>query len=273
MGVFATWKARLFVAIPMLAGLYQFGCDQFGWPKLPVLLGITTEIVPWWGWLLIAQAGFVFALFEYVRRNALINDPGEVFSSTEPDTDASSHTNIDHLGRRITATQNIIEPVLAEIPILRDALKGLQADETKREQLFVELSRVTHWYVYGSQLLSRVTPESHLNGALRVDDFEIEELEHKLLDMRFKFNRERLNPRFFAETPAPGEQILNGPGNAGNLANYRMSFGHLHNIVRQFETCMAEIWMEIAMDKELAVQRFEALLGAMAKGDAATPDR
>lgn len=69
------WLARLLVGIPVLAGLYQFGCDQFDWPKLPVLWGMTGGGLPWWGWLLIAQAGFVYALFEYVRRIQLPSPP------------------------------------------------------------------------------------------------------------------------------------------------------------------------------------------------------
>lgn len=73
--VFATWKARLFVGIPMAAGAYQFGCDQLDWPKLPVLWDMTGALFPWWGWVLVAQAGFVFALFEYVRRNVGIQTP------------------------------------------------------------------------------------------------------------------------------------------------------------------------------------------------------
>ncbi len=77
MGVFATWKARLFVGVPICAGIYQFGCDQLDWPKLPVLWGMTGAHLPWWGWLLIAQTGFVFALFEYIRR-ANISSPSNV---------------------------------------------------------------------------------------------------------------------------------------------------------------------------------------------------
>jgi hypothetical protein len=65
----APWLARLLVGIPAVAGFYQFGCDQFDWPKLPALWGMTGAGLPWWGWLLIAQAGFVYALFEYVRRS------------------------------------------------------------------------------------------------------------------------------------------------------------------------------------------------------------
>lgn len=48
---------------------YQFGCDQFGWPTLPVAWQLTGAKLPWWGWLLILQATLVVALFEFVRRS------------------------------------------------------------------------------------------------------------------------------------------------------------------------------------------------------------
>ena len=69
--VLRSWVARLVVGGSIFAGIYQFGCDPFDWPKLPALWGMTGVLVPWWGWLLIAQAGFVYALFEYVRRAPL----------------------------------------------------------------------------------------------------------------------------------------------------------------------------------------------------------
>lgn len=50
---------------------YQFACDQFGAPTLPNLWGMTgAEALPWWAWLLLAQLGVLYGLFEYVRRGA-----------------------------------------------------------------------------------------------------------------------------------------------------------------------------------------------------------
>lgn len=63
------WRARIAVWVPASAGAYQFGCDQLGWPTLPVLWGMTGEFFPWWAWLLVAHVGFTYALFEYVRLN------------------------------------------------------------------------------------------------------------------------------------------------------------------------------------------------------------
>lgn len=48
---------------------YQFACDQFGFPTIPNLWGLSGATkVPWWAWLLFAQLGFNYGLFEYVRR-------------------------------------------------------------------------------------------------------------------------------------------------------------------------------------------------------------
>lgn len=70
---------------PIAASVYQFGCDQFDLPKLPKLWGMTSAAFPWWGWLVIAQAGFVYALFEYVRRAfAVANEPTAVLRATRP---------------------------------------------------------------------------------------------------------------------------------------------------------------------------------------------
>jgi len=64
------WRSRIAVGLPIAAGAYQFLCDQFDFPKLPALWGMTGVLVPWWGWMLIAILGANYALFEYVRRIA-----------------------------------------------------------------------------------------------------------------------------------------------------------------------------------------------------------
>lgn len=43
--------------------------NQFELPKIGSLVGMSGALLPWWGWLLILQALFVYGLFEYVRRN------------------------------------------------------------------------------------------------------------------------------------------------------------------------------------------------------------
>jgi hypothetical protein len=66
--VFRTWWARLITGGAIFIAFYQFACDQFGAPTLPNLWGMTGAAVPWWAWLLFAQLGGVYGLFEYVRR-------------------------------------------------------------------------------------------------------------------------------------------------------------------------------------------------------------
>lgn len=63
------WYVKVAAAIPAFLGTYDIFCNQFGAPKVPELWGMTGSLLPWWGWLLILQAVFVYALFEYVRRN------------------------------------------------------------------------------------------------------------------------------------------------------------------------------------------------------------
>lgn len=58
-------------AIAATAGavpFYDAASNQFGFPKISALWGMSGDLLPWWGWLLIGQAVFVYALFEYVRR-------------------------------------------------------------------------------------------------------------------------------------------------------------------------------------------------------------
>lgn len=62
------WRARFAVGLPLAIALYQFLCDQFGFPTIPRLWGMTG--LPWWAWIIVAQIGFTYALFEYVRRQS-----------------------------------------------------------------------------------------------------------------------------------------------------------------------------------------------------------
>jgi hypothetical protein len=76
---FVKWGSRIVVAF----GLYDLLSNQSpSWhlPKLgdqlPRWLGMSGALLPWWGWLLILQAIFVYALFEYVRRNVPVKSEG-----------------------------------------------------------------------------------------------------------------------------------------------------------------------------------------------------
>ena len=46
--------------------------SQFDWPNLRSVWGMTGSLLPWWGWLLVLQAIFVYALFEYVRTSLVV---------------------------------------------------------------------------------------------------------------------------------------------------------------------------------------------------------
>jgi soluble cytochrome b562 len=66
--VFRSWRAKLLTGGAVFVAFYQFACDQFGFPTLPNLWGMSgASIIPWWAWLLLAQLGALYGLFEYVR--------------------------------------------------------------------------------------------------------------------------------------------------------------------------------------------------------------
>lgn len=66
--IYSSWKAQLLTGVPLAAGVYQFLCDQFGLPTIPEAWNMTGALFPWWGWLLVAQVGALYGLFEYVRK-------------------------------------------------------------------------------------------------------------------------------------------------------------------------------------------------------------
>lgn len=130
-GVFATWKARLLVGTPVGAGIYQFGCDQFDWPKLPALWGMTGQLIPWWGWLIVALAGSVFALFEYVRRNVGSNP-------TDDGTATPAHYDDANLRGEVEALQAKLAKFEAEVAEL--AIRNRFEFERTRNKVLAEIS-------------------------------------------------------------------------------------------------------------------------------------
>jgi len=64
----------------LVAGLtiYDPLSNQFGLPKLGTLWGVSGQLLPWWGWLLILEAVFVYALFEYIRSLPQVAVPDEL---------------------------------------------------------------------------------------------------------------------------------------------------------------------------------------------------
>lgn len=68
--VIRPWFVRILLSLWGVTAGYDGVSNQFGLQKIPKVWGMTGSLLPWWGWLLVLQAIFVFALFEYVRRNA-----------------------------------------------------------------------------------------------------------------------------------------------------------------------------------------------------------
>lgn len=67
--MFRPWWVRwLGIGLAALAS-YDTLSSQLELPTVRKLLGMSGALLPWWGWLLILQAVFVIALFEFVRRN------------------------------------------------------------------------------------------------------------------------------------------------------------------------------------------------------------
>jgi hypothetical protein len=70
-------------------GFYDVLCNQLGLPPLKTLVGMSGAIMPWWGWLLILQSVFVYALFEYVRSKVAGTttpkiSPGSIIGASTP---------------------------------------------------------------------------------------------------------------------------------------------------------------------------------------------
>lgn len=120
--IMETWRARLFVGLPIAASAYQFGCDQFGWPTIPVLWGQTGAAMPWWGWLFLAQTGFVYALYEYVRRSIETPLPNAVLSQDLSPIydDASIKEQMTIIDEKIVGLYGSIIVCTAEIEKLKD---------------------------------------------------------------------------------------------------------------------------------------------------------
>lgn len=111
------WWVTASAALAALAGIWQFGCDQLGWPKLPEAWAMTGAYVPWWGWLLILQAIFVAALFEYVRRLPLVLKQESAFANAAYDDSAILH--------QVTSLQNQSENMLGTLNAFADEIKRI----------------------------------------------------------------------------------------------------------------------------------------------------
>lgn len=126
--VLRPWRSRVVVAVPSGAAAYQFGCDQFGLPTLPVLWGMTGAGLPWWAWIVVAQSGFVYALFEYVRRRL----PDEAWSVI-PLVSSTSYDD-SAISARIAELEKIKRAIIDDYQRMLglEARVGDQFDQLKR---------------------------------------------------------------------------------------------------------------------------------------------
>ena len=80
------WKPKIVkvggAIVAALAG-YDAASNQLGFVKIGEVLGMSGTLLPWWGWLLILQAIFVYALFEYVRRMTPPPEAGPTMEEVE----------------------------------------------------------------------------------------------------------------------------------------------------------------------------------------------
>lgn len=76
---------------------------------LPDWLGMTGALLPWWGWLLILQAVFTYALFEYVRT--------KMPSATTPNKEAVN-ADIEALKDSLNALQGRLDASKNQTPKL-----------------------------------------------------------------------------------------------------------------------------------------------------------
>lgn len=126
--VLRPWTSRVVVAVPTGAAAYQFGCDQFGLPTLPVLWGMTGAGLPWWAWIVVAQSGFVYALFEYVRRRL----PDEAWSVIPQASNASYDDSA--ISSRVAELERIKRAIIDDYQRMLGlkAQVGDQFDQLKR---------------------------------------------------------------------------------------------------------------------------------------------
>lgn len=102
-------------------GAYDAASSQFGFPKLGKVLGMSGMLLPWWGWLLILQAVFVYGLFDYVRR--IPQDRGSTTTAAFDDT--AIRGQIEALRQEFGEHQAHISKVLSDFD--RARLEGLEA--------------------------------------------------------------------------------------------------------------------------------------------------
>lgn len=107
---------------------YDATANQFGWPKIPKVWGMTGSLLPWWGWLLVLQTVLVLALFEYVRRTgdgAVEQNDSELREAVTADSEAGKANftpEIQRLGAEVAALSKVTSASRDDITLIADIL-------------------------------------------------------------------------------------------------------------------------------------------------------
>jgi hypothetical protein len=109
---------RIVLALWAFSATYDGVANQYGLHKIPALWGMTESLLPWWGWLLVAQAVFVYALFEYVRRNMATPQPEA--APAPPAQDAV-------LSQEVRTRLQALESAVKDLPAIRTSIASFES--------------------------------------------------------------------------------------------------------------------------------------------------
>jgi len=152
----AIWAPTLvritFGLVAAVAGYDSFS-SQFGFPKLGAVLGMSGNLLPWWGWLLILQAIFVYALFEYIRRIQL---PAAPPSDTERSTSGLTIEDVETaISTRIGELKQSAETVSEAMDLADGRMSAVTVEFSKRiEKLDTKVETMGQLTLEATQLQS-----------------------------------------------------------------------------------------------------------------------
>lgn len=129
--VLRPWAIKILVGLPVLCGMYQFGCDQFDFPTLPQLWGMTGSQFPWWAWFFVALAGLVYGLFEYVRRlTTSIERPIQTEGQAQPNLESA----VGQYAAPLEAVRNL-QPIISRLQTMADEHRQAEVEQ-HRQNIF-----------------------------------------------------------------------------------------------------------------------------------------
>jgi hypothetical protein len=139
------WRPKLVkISALFVAGVaaYDSFSSQFALPKLGRIVGMSGQLLPWWGWLLTLQAIFVYALFEYVRRMA-----PALPSGGQPDLPVLDYQPrpIDYSKKQIAEQLEAIEQIRGEIEYLKEEREKAKTREgAQAESISGRVTKLDH---------------------------------------------------------------------------------------------------------------------------------